>query len=114
MPLLQNDSGNMALAKEAFAELYSAHRQPGEPCGAQAISARVDKKIRGYNRRDRERRAMDEELNQLMDKYAERFDDQFPRMEMRSAPDGEVIAAIRRCLDTGQPFDPGLPEHMDI
>jgi len=57
---------------------------------------------------------MDEELNQLMDKYAERFDDQFPRMEMRSAHDGEEIAAIRRCLDTGQPFDPGLPEHMDI
>lgn len=57
---------------------------------------------------------MNEELDRLMDEYAERFDDQFPRMMMMSAPDEEVIAAIRQCLDTGQPFDPGLPEHVDI
>ncbi|WP_288220150.1 hypothetical protein [uncultured Adlercreutzia sp.] len=50
------------------------------------------------------------ELDQLMDEYAERFDDQFPRMMMMSEPDEAVIAAIRRCLATGQPFDPGLPE----
>ena len=53
---------------------------------------------------------MKDELDQLMDEYAERFDDQFPRMMMMSAPDEEVIAAIRQCLDTGQPFDPGLPD----
>lgn len=53
---------------------------------------------------------MTDELDQLMDEYAERFDDQFPRMMMMSEPDEAIIAAIRRCLATGQPFDPGLPE----
>lgn len=57
---------------------------------------------------------MNEELDRLIDEYAERFDDQFPRMMMMSEPDDAIIAAIRRCLDTGQPFDPGLPEHVDI
>ena len=57
---------------------------------------------------------MNEELDRLMDEYAERFDDQFPRMMMMSEPDDAIIAVIRRGLDTGQPFDPGLPEHVDI
>lgn len=57
---------------------------------------------------------MADELDQLMDEYAERFDDQFPRMMMMSEPDEAVAAAIRLCLDTGQPFDPGLSDHVDI
>lgn len=57
---------------------------------------------------------MTDELNQLMDEYAERFDDQFPRMMMMGATDAEVTAAIRRCLDTGNPFDPGIPDGIDV
>lgn len=57
---------------------------------------------------------MTDELNQLMSEYAERFDDQFPRMMMMGATDAEVMSAIRRCLDTGQPFDSGLPEGVDV
>ena len=45
-----------------------------------------------------------------MDEYKAKFGDIFPRMMMMSAPDEEVVAAIRQCLDTGQPFDPGLPD----
>ena len=53
---------------------------------------------------------MNEELDRLMDEYKAKFGDIFPRMMMMSAPDEEVVAAIRQCLDTGQPFDPGLPD----
>lgn len=55
-----------------------------------------------------------DELHTLMDEYREAFGDIFPRMEMMSASDEEVVAAIRRCLDTGQPFDSGIPENADI
>ena len=53
---------------------------------------------------------MDELIYELMDEYKAKFGDIFPRMMMMSAPDEEVVAAIRQCLDTGQPFDPGLPD----
>lgn len=55
-----------------------------------------------------------DELRTLMDEYRETFGDIFPRMEMMSATEEEVIAAIRLCLDTGKPFDPGLPDRVDI
>lgn len=55
-----------------------------------------------------------DELRTLMEKYRETFGDIFPRMEMMSATDEEVVTAIGRCLDTGQPFDSGLPDNVDI
>lgn len=53
---------------------------------------------------------MDDLIYELMDEYKAKFGDIFPRMMMMSAPDEEVVAAIRQCLDKGQPFDPGLPD----
>lgn len=53
---------------------------------------------------------MDDLIYELMDEYKAKFGDIFPRMMMMSASDEEVVAAIRQCLDTGQPFDPGLPD----
>lgn len=53
---------------------------------------------------------MDDLIYELMDEYKERFGDIFPRMMMMSEPVEEVVATIRHCLDTGQPFDPDLPE----
>ncbi len=55
-----------------------------------------------------------DDLRILLDAYREEFDDIFPRMEMMGATDEEVMAAIRRCLNTGQPFDSGLPDDVDI
>lgn len=53
---------------------------------------------------------MRQTLEDLMQEYDERFDDQFPLMMMQAATDDEIEAEIRRCLGTGKPFDDYNPD----
>lgn len=50
-------------------------------------------------------------MEELMDQYREKFDDQFPLMLVQGMSDDEIADIIRKCLLAGKPYDPGLPEH---
>jgi hypothetical protein len=47
-------------------------------------------------------------MDALLDKYRDRFGEQFPLMLCRGLTDDEICRTIQQCLDNGEPFDPEL------
>lgn len=46
-------------------------------------------------------------LQELLDEYREKFGDIFPMMACMDMSDEEVAEEVRKCLDSGRPFDIG-------
>lgn len=44
-------------------------------------------------------------MKELLEKYREMFDEQFPLMLFRSSFDEEVIKAIEKCISENKPFE---------
>lgn len=53
------------------------------------------------------------DLYELMDAYADAFDDVFPRPPTDGRTDEETAAIIRECLDRGEPYDPHWEQGCD-
>lgn len=49
-------------------------------------------------------------LDELMHKYRETFNDQFPLMIVRNTSEQEIISMIEDCIRTGLPFEPGMDD----
>lgn len=47
-------------------------------------------------------------MDELLDKYRARFDDQFPLMLCRAKSDEDICKIIQKCLDDGKPYKPAL------
>ena len=47
-------------------------------------------------------------MDELLDKYRARFDDQFPLMLCRAKSDEDICKIIQKCLDDGKPYNPAL------
>lgn len=47
-------------------------------------------------------------MHELLDKYKERFGEQFPLMLCRMMTDDEISDIINRCLVEGKPYSPEL------
>ena len=47
-------------------------------------------------------------MDELLDKYQAKFDDQFPLMLCRSKSDEDICKIIQQCLDDGSPYNPAL------
>ena len=52
-------------------------------------------------------------LDELMHKYRETFNDQFPLMIVRNTSEQEIINMIEDCIKTGLPFEPEMDEDVD-
>lgn len=48
---------------------------------------------------------MSQELKEAMREYEERFDDLFPLYCCRGMDDRDIIAEIRKCLQSGEPYE---------
>lgn len=44
-------------------------------------------------------------LEQALEKYLDRFGQNFPIMAMRGTPESEIIDLIKKALDTGVPYE---------
>lgn len=51
---------------------------------------------------------MSETIEQLMNEYADLFDDQFPLMLMQGATDDEIEASLKKCIELGKPYEADL------
>lgn len=49
----------------------------------------------------------------LMDKYEDTFNEQFPLMLFRGMKDHEIISILKECLEKGEPYDSELEEGCD-
>lgn len=47
---------------------------------------------------------MIELLDELLNKYVEQFDDNFPIFAVRGKDEDEIIKIIQKCLDENQPY----------
>lgn len=45
-------------------------------------------------------------LDEAMERYRERFDDQYPLYCAMGMSDEEIVAEIEECLRRGEPFEP--------
>ena len=52
-------------------------------------------------------------LENALNEYRERFDENFPVMLFRSTPEDELIQTVRKCLAEGKPFEPDLDDMAD-
>lgn len=50
-------------------------------------------------------------MEELMEQYREKFDDQFPLMLVQGLDDERIADLIRKCLISGKPYEPDLPPH---
>ena len=47
-------------------------------------------------------------FDKMLDKYQERFEENFPLMLCRHMEEDEIIEIIQKCLDDDEPYDPEL------
>ena len=52
-------------------------------------------------------------LDELLNKYAEQFDDNFPIFAVRGKNEDEIIKIIQKCLDENKPFEPKYLDGVD-
>lgn len=52
-------------------------------------------------------------LEEVLNQYRERFDENFPVMLFRGTPEGELIQMVLKCLDEGKPFESDLDDEAD-
>ena len=52
-------------------------------------------------------------MEKLLSDYLEKFGEQFPIMLVRGMDDDEIESIIKRCLDSGEPYEPELDENSD-
>ena len=52
-------------------------------------------------------------MEELLNEYRERFDENFPIMLFRGIPEDEVMQSIQKCLSDGKPFEPDLDTEAD-
>ena len=51
-------------------------------------------------------------MDELLFKYADAFDENFPMFLFRSADEDEVKTIIQKCLDDGVPYDADVKDDM--
>lgn len=51
-------------------------------------------------------------MDELLFKYADAFDENFPMYLFRTADENEVSAIIQKCLDDGVPYEADFDEDM--
>jgi len=47
-------------------------------------------------------------VDELMEKYCEMFDDQFPLMLCRHMSEEEIIKTLQECIEKEEPYEPNL------
>lgn len=52
-------------------------------------------------------------MEELLNEYRERFDENFPIMLFRGIPEDEVMQSIQKCLSDGKPFEADLDTEVD-
>lgn len=52
-------------------------------------------------------------MEELLNEYRERFDENFPIMLFRGIPEDEVMQIIQKCLSDGKPFEADLDTEAD-
>ena len=52
-------------------------------------------------------------LDELLNKYAEQFDDNFPIFAVRGKNEDEIIKIIQKCLDENKHFEPKYLDGVD-
>lgn len=51
-------------------------------------------------------------MDELLFKYADAFDENFPMYLFRTADEKEINAIIQKCLDDGVPYEADIKENM--
>lgn len=54
-----------------------------------------------------------DDLEKVLNKYRDRFDENFPVMLFRGTPEDELIQTVQKCLDDDKPFEPDLDDEAD-
>lgn len=45
-------------------------------------------------------------MNELLEEYKKKFDDQFPLMMFMGVSEKDIKKEIKKCIDDGKPYDP--------
>lgn len=51
-------------------------------------------------------------MNELMEKYAEMFDEQFPLMLCMGMSEDDIMQEIQKCIDSGEPYEPDMGDDI--
>lgn len=53
-------------------------------------------------------------MDEALDEYRKMFDEPFPLMLVMGMGENEIIKIIQKCIESGDPYDPDIPNDAVI